>query len=312
MNPNIAGIISLVIFSTGTLLMLLAKSIPPFALSSIMLALGFVSISCVQYMRERSLQQFITQWKQPLKYYILVVSGVVGYNVFMITAFNVTENESEAFAVNMINYLWPIMIYGFSAYFLGRKIELLHIMGFALGLVGLFLVMAAGYISATDLALELGTFSWNWAYISALLAAFLWAFYSAKSKAHSYASGFVGPVMCIGSVVMGAFHFIFEPKISAIEYPVIIAAILLGLSRCSYYLWDYAIRKGDAILLSSLSNLVPLVSSLLFIVFGFRPASYITAIGGALIIAGCLITNWKVIKTELLRLKTRRGCSDIN
>lgn len=71
----------------------------------------------------------------------------------------------------------------------------------------------------------------------------------------------------------------------------LIVLFILGLTRISYSFWDYAMKKGDVMLLTSLSYFLPLASTLLLILFGFIPDRPIIAFGAILIIAGCLLVN---------------------
>jgi drug/metabolite transporter (DMT)-like permease len=127
-------------------------------------------------------------------------------------------------------------------------------------------------------------------YALAVIAAIIWAFYSAKAKNYHYPAAFIAPVMLIFALVSAALHLIFEQTIWP-EAEIWLIIFMSGLTRFSYVLWDYGVRHGNAIALSSLAYFTPLFSTLLFLAFGFMPPAANIGLAAIFIILGSLIAN---------------------
>ena len=108
MNPNIAGIIAVLIFSVGSLLYVLGIEVPPFQFLALQFFLGSFTITIFEIIRGKAVLQ---QWRQPLKAYLFTSLGIGVYNFLLLTAFHM----GPAFEINMLNYLWPVLIVVFSS-----------------------------------------------------------------------------------------------------------------------------------------------------------------------------------------------------
>ena len=289
MNPTLSGIAAIIIFSFGTLLFALGQSIPSFQFAAISFFLGYLSITIFQKCRGRAL---LSDWRQPLSAYMLVLAGVCGNNIIMLFAFR----NGPAFGVNILNYLWPLFIVLFAFYFDRGKTKPHQIIGVLCGFCGMIIIFLP-QLFEQDLA------SFHLGYVLAVIGAIIWALYSTKAKDYNYPAEFLAPVMLIFAVTSAVFHFIFEQTIWPTTQ-VWLVVIISGLTRFSYVLWDYGVRNGNAVMLSSLAYFTPLLSTLLFLAFGFLPATGNIAFAAMLIILGALIANGQPILKSLLK---RRG-----
>lgn len=281
MNPNLAGLFAIAIFSIGTLLIALLKEIPSFQLGFISFTLGAFSIMAFEKIQGKNL---VDAWKQPLSHYIFVTLGIGGYTTLLLISFK----GAPAFEVNILNYLWPLLLTLFSGLLYKQSLKPVQIAGILLGCIGAFLLFlpSGGEGIFTNLKPGHGF---------AILAAFVWAFYSARARVKHYPVSLVAPAMLISALFCLICHLIFEETVFP-PWQTGIVILLFGITRFCYALWDFGIRRGNQMLLASLAYFVPLLSTALFVLFGFAPSSPLIGLGGALIILGCLIVNSAQLK----------------
>lgn len=278
MNPTIGGVISILGFSICTLLIIWAEKIPPFQFCAISLFTGFTTITIFQlYLGKFDLKI----WKQPFKTYATVFLGIGVYNFLITTAFN----TAPAFGVNVLNYTWPVLWVVFSAIDIRQKPAFFKIVGVVLSFIGIILVFSSKAEGSIP------SFGWDEGYLLAIAAAVAWALYSVRSKKLDYPSYFLAPIMLCAALCSLVLHLIFEETIY--EAPLVnwLSVIVFGMLYIVYVLWDYCIKKGNTLILSSLAYFTPLLSMCWFILAGFTPANILVALAAVLIVLGCLITN---------------------
>lgn len=287
-KANLAGFLAIIIFSVGSLVYALSDAIPSFQFLAMVFLVGGLSLMGFQKLRGEDLR---SQWKQPLSSYALLLGGIGVYNVLLLLAFR----HAPDFEVNILNYLWPILIVVFSAVFNQTKLTLYAVLGVIFGFIGALLLFVPEQNMNQFAALQRG-------HILAIIGAALWALYSVFTVRHKYPAGFLAPIMLICGVFYLGMHLVFEETVmpSALMLGVI---VIFGISRFCYALWDYAMQKGDQVLISAAAYFTPLLSTILFIFFGLKPASPYVAIAGVFIICGCLIVNTPKIVSSYERLK---------
>lgn len=286
MNPTLSGIIALFIFSIGTILVALSGDIPPFQLSFLMFFSGTITIWF--YFRKAG-TDFRGKLKAPISQYMVMFLGVGIYSILL----NIAFKTAPAFEINMLNYLWPILLVLFAKLLKKQCLRATELLGMILGFVGMCVIFMP---QDEALFAHVGT-----GHVLIILAAVVWAFYSAFVSEKHYSVVLLIPVMAFSGCVSFVLHVLFEQTIWVQSASVWIAVLVLCLTRFCFALWDYGMRKGDQMLLNSLSYFLPLLSSLYFIAFGLTPARAGVAIGGALIVAGCVIVNIHHLKRLMKR-----------
>lgn len=285
MTPTICGLLGLFIFSFGTLLIALSGDIPAFQLSGMLLLGGsfclWLGLHCVGAFR------YADVVRQPFRLYCITVSGIGLYTILLNWAFKI----APPYEVNIVNYLWPVFLVLFSR-LLNKETFLPNewigiMMGF-IGVIYLFIPSDTGMF----LAIGLG-------HLLALAAAMIWAFYSAVIVKENYSVSFLVPVFFISGSISLVMHFAFEETVFSAPISVWGVVFVLILSRLSYVLWDYGMRKGDKQILAVCSYFVPLLSVSYFIALGIVPERIEAAIGGVFVICGCLAGNWHRIRSKI-------------
>ncbi len=264
---------AILIWSTLALAGAGLQQVPPFLL----LAAAFTTSGLYSLVRWRA-------WRAPLKVLAVGVAGIFGYHFLYFRAFA----HAPAIEVNLINYLWPLLIVVLSPLILpGYRLGWRHVLGALLGLSGAALIATGGRF---DLQARYLT-----GYLLAGATALTWALYSLLTKRLPRFSTETVSVFCLLSAAL-AWGVYFatggSPAEMAAQPPRVwlaLALVGLGPMGAAFYLWDAALKRGDPRMIGSLAYLTPLLSTLNLIVFGGQRLSWVSGAAMALIICGAAV-----------------------
>jgi drug/metabolite transporter (DMT)-like permease len=210
-------------------------------------------------------------------------------------AIGLAASRTQAVIVGLINYLWPALSLALAPLFLKQKVRWYLAVGMGLALGGMYLASTQGEVLNPGEALsQPGTLL---VYGLALVAAVTWGLYSNLSKkwAGDQDSGSVPLFMLAGGLLMGVFRLL-SPEISApgSAAPFEMVYMILFPTMLAYIFWDAAMRKGQMILVVSLSYFIPLFSTITSSVsLGVAPGPELWLAAG-LIIGGALVCKLAV------------------
>jgi len=246
--------------------------VPPFLLTGLALLIGSIVALPLSRFDFR-------QWRVPPATLALGIYGIFGYHFLLFTAFR----HAPPVEANLVNYLWPLGIVVMAPLFLpGIRLGVMHVLAALLGFGGAALVILGGRTLS-------GGFAWG--YLPALGAAFVWASYSLMTKrVKPFPTAAIGLFGLVSGVLSLACHALMEPAValSARDWGLI-ALMGLGPLGAAFFLWDAALKRGDARHIGLLSFLTPLLSTLLLLaVRGERPSATV-GFAAAMIIGGALL-----------------------
>lgn len=246
--------------------------VPPFLLTGLALLIGSIVALPLSRFDFR-------QWRVPPATLALGIYGLFGYHFLLFTAFR----HAPPVEANLVNYLWPLGIVVMAPLFLpGVRLGLVHVLAALLGFGGAALVILGGS-SLT------GGFAWG--YLPALGAAFVWASYSLMTKrVRPFPTAAIGLFGLVSGLLSLACHALMEPAValSARDWGLI-TLMGLGPLGAAFFLWDAALKRGDARHIGLLSFLTPLLSTLLLLaVRGERPSATV-GIAAAMIVGGAVL-----------------------
>jgi drug/metabolite transporter (DMT)-like permease len=281
MSAILLALASVAIWSSVALLNTRMTAVPPLFVVSASLVLGGI----VGMVRLR-------EWRVPIRTFAVGLAGIFGYHALLFTAFRI----APAVEVNLINYLWPLLIVLLSPLVLrGTRLRPWHVGGACLGLAGAALIVTGGRLSLDTAALP--------GYLLAMAAAIIWALYSLLTKRlPPFPTGAVGGFCLVSGLLSFGLHAL---ERSAAEAPILPAVsgtewlfiLLIGLGPLggAFYTWDAALKRGDPRVIGALSYLTPLLSTLNLVLFGGKRLSGTAGIAMALIVAGALLGSWDLL-----------------
>jgi len=270
----VLSLISILIWSTLALLGSRLGHLPPFLSVGVALVVG----GLVGLVRARD-------WKVPLGTFALGVGGLFGYHALLFTAFRF----APAVEVNLLQYLWPLLIVVLSPLYLpGQRLAVHHVLGSLLGLAGAGLVITGGRLSLDPAHLP--------GYLLALAAALAWSSYSLLTKrVRPFPTGAVGG-FCLASGLLSLSLFALEAAASGTPAPILAgrdwgSLLLLGLGPmgAAFYTWDAALKRGDARIIGALAYLTPLLSTLNLVIWGGHRLSAVSSSAMVLIVLGAAV-----------------------
>jgi drug/metabolite transporter (DMT)-like permease len=250
----------------------LLTHIPPFLLTGIALIIG--SVPAWPFVLRNP-----SQWRIPLRTLVLGVYGLFGFHFLLFIALR----HAPPVQANLVNYLWPLFIVVLSPVVLpGVRLRLPHVLAALLGFAGAAIAIVGGRELSGSLA---------WGYLPALAAAFVWATYSLMTKrVAAFPTTAIGLFGLVSGVLSLLCHALLEPSVALQPRDWALLAVLgLGPLGASFFMWDKALKLGDARHIGILSYITPLASTALLIVVSGRTFSWSIAVATVMIISAAVM-----------------------
>ena len=272
MQANLYALGAIALWASLASLGVSLTHIPPFLLTGIALIIGSVP-AWPFVLRDPS------QWRIPLRTLALGVYGLFAYHFLLFIALR----HAPPVEANLVNYLWPLFIVVLAPVVLpGVALRVPHVVAALLGFGGAAIAIVGGRELSGTLA---------WGYIPAAAAAFIWATYSLMTKR---VTAFPTTAIGLFGLVSGALsllcHVLLEPSVALQARDWSLLAVLgLGPLGGAFYLWDKALKLGDARHIGILSYITPLASTTLLIVVSGRSFSWSIGLATAMIISAAVM-----------------------
>ncbi len=285
-NAQTANLLALCAIALWALLAWLGISlthVPPFLLTGVALLVGSV-IALPLMWREGRLE--MSGWRMPWQHLALGVYGLFGFHFLLFIALR----HAPPVQANLVNYLWPLGIVVMAPLFLpGVKLKGMHLLAAGMGFAGACIAILGSKSVATS-----GS-GFAWGYIPAAGSAFIWASYSLMTKrlalqGKSYASAAIGLFGIVSGLLSLLCHALLEPAVVLSGQDVwLLIAMGLGPLGAAFYLWDAALKRGDARHIGILSYITPLASTALLLVVTGQPLSWSIGLAAALIVGAAVL-----------------------
>lgn len=272
MQANLYALGAIALWASLASLGVSLTHVPPFLLTGIALIIGSVP-AWPFVLRDPS------QWRIPLRTLALGVYGLFAYHFLLFIALR----NAPPVEANLVNYLWPLFIVVLSPVVLpGVALRLPHVLAALLGFAGAAIAIVGGRELSGTLA---------WGYLPALAAAFIWATYSLFTKrVAAFPTTAIGLFGLVSGVLSLLCHVLLEPSVTLQPRDWALLAVLgLGPLGASFFLWDKALKLGDARHIGILSYITPLASTALLIVVSGRPFTWSIALATVMIISAAVM-----------------------
>ena len=268
MAPSVYALGAIALWATLASLGLALQHIPPFLLTGVALTVG--SIPAWPLYR---------QWRIPPGTLALGVCGLFGYHFLLFIALR----HAPAVEANLVNYLWPLLIVVLAPVLLpGKRLTAMHLLAAGMGFAGAAIAIVGGRDVSAQFA---------WGYVPAAAAALVWASYSLLTQrvAH-FPTAAIGLFGLVSGVLSLVCHALMEPTVALSGQDWLLMLVMgLGPLGAAFFLWDKALKGGNAQHIGILSYLTPLCSTVLLLLVSHRPMSLNIAVAAGLIVAAAIL-----------------------
>lgn len=276
MTANLLALGAIALWASLAALGVSLTHVPPFLLTGLALLIG--SLIALPLSRFD-----VRQWRVPASTLALGVYGLFGFHFLLFIALR----HAPPVQANLVNYLWPLGIVVMAPLFLpGMTLTARHGLAALLGFVGAALAILGRGGQETQAV-------WAWGYIPAAGSAFIWASYSLLTKrVTAFPTAAIGSFALASGLLSLLCHVALESAVtlSARDWGLI---TMLGLGPLggAFFLWDAALKRGDARQIGVLSFLTPLLSTLTLLwVQGEKPSASV-ALAAVMIIGAAVIAT---------------------
>ncbi len=250
------------------------RHVPPFLLTGVALLVGSL-LALPFVLKDRR------QWRIPASTLLLGVYGLFGFHFLLFIALR----HAPPVEANLVNYLWPLFMVVLAPLFLrGVKLRAAHVLAALLGFAG----AAVAILGARTGSAGGG---WAWGYLPALGSAFIWASYSLLTqRVPAFPTAAIGLFGLVSGVLSLLCHWALEPAVALSGRDAVLVALMgLGPLGAAFFLWDRALKLGDARQIGILSYLTPLGSTALLMLVSGRALSWSIGLAAAMIIGAAVL-----------------------
>jgi drug/metabolite transporter (DMT)-like permease len=281
MHANLHALGAIALWASLAALGVTLQHVPPFLLTGLALLIGSVPAW-------PALPGLLRQGKLPISTLALGIYGLFGFHFLLFVSLRLAPPVQA----NLINYLWPLLIVVMAPLFLHElTLKPLHLVAAAMGFAG----AALAILGSADVSADGGR--WHWGYLLALASAFVWASYSLLTRrVAAFPTSAIGLFGLVSGLLSLLCHLVLEstaPSFSALAPRDWWLLTLLGLGPlgAAFFLWDAALKRGDARQIGVLSYLTPLGSTALLVLVSGQPWRWSIAAAAVLIIGAALIST---------------------
>ena len=277
MSPTLYALAAIALWATLASLGAALSAVPPFLLTGLALIIGSVP-SWPLVARDRA------AWKVPARTLALGVYGLFGFHFLLFIALR----HAPPVEANLVNYLWPLLMVLLAPVLLpGLHLRTAHVIAALMGFAGAAIAILG---ARGDAGTATGAAAY-WGFLPALGSAFIWASYSLWTKrVAAFPTSAIGLFGLVSGALSLACHALLEaPMALSAKDWVLVALCGLGPLGAAFYVWDLALKRGDARQIGILSYLTPLASTALLMGVTGRPLSWSIALAAALIISAAVM-----------------------
>ncbi len=275
MSANLYALGAIALWATLASLGVALQHVPPFLLTGIALLAGSL-LALPFVLKDRRV------WAIPVSTLALGVYGLFGFHFLLFIALR----HAPAVEANLVNYLWPLFMVVLAPLFLkNMQLRGVHVAAALLGFAGAAIAILGAREGTA------GGTGWAWGYVPALGSALIWASYSLLTqRVAAFPTAAIGLFGLVSGVLSLLCHWQLEPAavLSGRDW-ALLAVMGLGPLGAAFFLWDKALKLGDARQIGILSYLTPLCSTALLMVVSGRALSWSIAVAAAMIIGAAVM-----------------------
>ena len=277
MTANLYALGAIALWTTLAALGVYLKQVPPFLLTGLALLAGS-TLALPQLVKNRQV------WRIPAATLALGVYGLFGFHFLLFIALR----NAPPVEANLVNYLWPLLMVLLAPVFSrGNALRAQHVVAALTGFSG----AAIAILGAGGAA---GSGGWSWGYVPALASAFIWASYSLSTqRVKAFPTAAIGLFGLVSGLLSLLCHWALEPPVALSGRDWLLIVLMgVGPLGAAFFLWDKALKLGDARQIGILSYLTPLGSTALLMLAGSRPLTWSIGLAALLIVGAAALGTW--------------------
>lgn len=276
MTANLLALGAIALWASLAALGVALAHVPPFLLTGVALLLGSLIALPLSRFDWRL-------WRVPASTLALGVYGLFGFHFLLFIALR----HAPPVQANLVNYLWPLGIVVMAPLFLpGVSLTVRHVLAALIGFSGAALAILGRSAEGSQAV-------WAWGYVPAAASAFIWASYSLLTqRVRAFPTAAIGSFALVSGLLSLLCHALLEPAValSARDWGLI-ALLGLGPLGGAFFLWDAALKRGDARQIGVLSFLTPLLSTLTLLWVRGEAPNLAVAMAALLIVSAALLAT---------------------
>ncbi|MBB63973.1 MAG: hypothetical protein CMO81_02795 [Waddliaceae bacterium] len=278
-TATFSGIFALIIWSLGACLIRGLERLPLLQIFTIAWSLGF--LTTVWHLQRQGRWHILQSI--PWHAWLVGISMLVINHAAYVNSYRFAPTEQ----VDLINYLWPVLVLLFTGFLPGERFSPWHLASALFGFSGIYILL---YPELKNGGIN---FDYIEGYLCAIFACICWALYVLYSRflKASVPSELLG--LCCAPSAFFAYcgHISFEETLSPNTQEIVIFMIYGTLSSgAGYWLWDNGIKQGHFKLLNVLSYFTPILSVTWLLSFQLIQASSTLFLAYTIVVAASLST----------------------
>jgi drug/metabolite transporter (DMT)-like permease len=274
MKADLLALAAIVLWGTLAPLGVKLSHIPPFLLTGLGLLVG--SLIALPLARFR-----LTQWRVPIPTLLVGIYGLFGFHFLLFMALR----RAPAVEANLVNYLWPLGMVVMAPLFLkGITLHTRHVVAALIGFAGAAIaILGRGGTTEASIGFQSG-------YLLALASAFVWVSYSLMTRRlPSFPTAAVGGFAAASGILSLACHAWLEPAVTLSASDMrLIFWLGLGPLGGAFFLWDAALKMGDARRIGLLAFATPILSTTLLLLTTGQPLQWNVAIAAVMVVGAAI------------------------
>jgi drug/metabolite transporter (DMT)-like permease len=275
-TANTIGFLSIVLWAIGSNVYPFLTRIPNFQILTVcMLIAGFLALLNIAWKNEWH------QLDQSWQHWVLGLIGINFTNICYISSFH----YAPAAKVQLLGYLWPVMVVLFSMKFIAKKQLSQYLLAAFFGILAIFLIYQVDHQPMPIGNKPLLGYSF------AIMGAVFWSSYIvAKHHLGETPVAFLGICMGVGALVMLIAFPMWGPWVAPTfkEWLLMLYAGVFSFF-IAFTCWDYGATRGDYQLLSIMAYISPVFTVLLMALLGKATLTLSILLACGFVIAAALI-----------------------
>jgi drug/metabolite transporter (DMT)-like permease len=253
MKADLLALAAIALWASLAALGVALAHVPPFLLTGLGLLVGSAIALPLSGWR-------LSAWKVPPATLALGIYGLFGFHFLLFLALR----HAPPLQANLVNYLWPLGMVVMAPWLLPAvRFRWRFVIAAVIGFAGAAIAITARATDAGD-----GGTAWlRVGYLFALASAFVWASYSLLTqRVAPFPTAAVGAFAAASGGLALLCHALFELRVALTWRDALLIALLgLGPLGGAFFLWDAALKRGDARRIGLLAFLTPLASTAVLI-----------------------------------------------